>query len=873
MKTNQHYFSPRKKLHPYIFNTAAFIASFVFIFNASSQYSTVVDTTSNRTNAVIIAGKEYKKGALHNLFWGSHYRKEWTTPVKIKSIDIDTIFGGLKPILRGGGRQTMTLRMEDKKGKQYVLRSINKTYTKALPEVFQQTFVESIANDQVSIAHPYSALIVPTLANAAKVFHTNPQIVFVPNRKSLGQYREEYGNNLYLLEERPAGFQGESPNFGNTEDVDGTEKMFRKIREENDHRVDQEAFIRARLFDMFLSDWGRHEDQWRWATFRERNNVTYRPIPRDRDQAFTKFDGLLVAFGIKAAQLTYLQSVNYKIKDIKGYNFQARHLDRQLANEPSLQTWTAIAEELQKSLTTQVIERAVKQLPTELYNISGPQLITKLNSRRDNLVDFAKKYYYFLAREVDIVGTENKELFEVTGLTDDDVRVNVYDLDNNGKPKSTPFYSRTFHAGETREVRLYGWNGSDLFKVGGNVSKSIEIRMIGGPKKDSYVIPATAGGKIKLYDNKDNEFNTGSSVKMRLSEDSAVHAFEYAAFKKDFVGFKPGISFSNEDRLFARLGYRIQRQQWRKKPFGYQHDFNINYSITQKAFSYQYKGVYNEAVGKWNLGMLLDYDAIRDMHYVGIGNNTLLVSKDPDYYRFRAKEINGGISLFRNFGLHHSLNFTGFYQLVKVLNDTGRYISKDYGFYNPGTFNQNQFAGITADYDFGTVNDRLFPTRGVRFSTGFEYAQNLKQSQRYVARINGLFGFYLPIATNFTFAFKAGGATLSGLPEFYQLNKLGGGSILRGHRRFRFYGKTAAYNQNELQWNFNVKSYLFSGKLGVLGLLDNGRVWQPGEVSNKWHTGMGGGIMIAPFNRITLTATYSVSREEGRFNVRIGKLL
>ena len=156
------------------------ILSFILItslFDASSQTTTIVDT-SDRNSAVIIAGKEYKRSGYHNLWWGNHYRKEWSTRVRVKSIMLDTAFGGLTPIKKGGGRQTRTLRLQNKNGQQYVLHSINKTYTKALPALFAGTFVESVANDQVSIAHPYSAVTVPMLAEAAKVYHTNPEIVF-----------------------------------------------------------------------------------------------------------------------------------------------------------------------------------------------------------------------------------------------------------------------------------------------------------------------------------------------------------------------------------------------------------------------------------------------------------------------------------------------------------------------------------------------------------------------------------------------------------------------------------------------------------------------------------------------------------------------
>ena len=66
-----------------------------------------------------------------------------------------------------------------------------------------------------------------------------------------------------------------------------------KIYKDKDNRVDQVALVRARLFDIFIGDWGRHPDNWRWAEFDEGKDQTiYKPVPRDRDQAYTKIDGL-----------------------------------------------------------------------------------------------------------------------------------------------------------------------------------------------------------------------------------------------------------------------------------------------------------------------------------------------------------------------------------------------------------------------------------------------------------------------------------------------------------------------------------------------------------------------------------------------------
>ncbi len=851
-----------------IFFTALFAAISIA---AVSQQTTIIDTTSDPRYPTVIAGSQYKAGKLHHLFWGKHYRTEWTTPVKVKSVFLDTLEGGIKPILKGGGRQTRTLRLADKDGKQFVLRSIDKTFGRALPEIFRGTFSEKIINDQVSIAHPYAFLTVPVLAEAAKIFHTNPRVVFIPSQKALGEFNNEFANQLYLFEERPGGNQEETENFGNPEDIDGTEKLLQKLREENDHLVDQKAYIRARLFDMFVSDWGRHEDQWRWANFKEDDVKIYRPIPRDRDQVYTLFDGFLVGQGVKREEVGYLQSFDFTIKNIEKYNYQARHLDRLLANEPGKETWMTIANDLQQSLTNSVIERAVKQLPPEIYPISGDKIVAKLKSRRNNIVKFASDYYASLAKEVEVVGTKKSEVFEITGNGGKEIKVEAFDKDSEGNKKSKPFYSRTFVAGETNEIRVYGYNGDDQFKVTGDVGRDTKIRLIGGPKKDEFTVKTTAGSEeVKIYDDSNNTFQKEENVNLHLSSDTNIHQYNYTGFRYDSKLLKPGLSYSNEDRLFVSLGYHHIKRAWRKSPYAFQQDIRLNYSITQKSFSARYKADFTELIGKWNLNLLASIDEVIDVYFAGIGNNTLINAGPKPFYRFRTRELHGGIGLERQLNKSNHLGFTAFYQLIKVLKDGGKFIEVGRP---PGFFSLDQYAGISADYKYDHVDHKLFPTKGISFVSSASFTQNLKETAKSVTNISGAFGFYVPIAPSLTLAVKTGAATLGGTPEFYQLNKLGGGSTLRGFMRFRFYGETAFSNQNELQYNFNMKSYLFSGKIGLLALVDNGRVWQSGETSDRWHVGTGGGIMLAPFNKIAVTATYTNSKEGNRINVRLGRLL
>jgi hypothetical protein len=35
----------------------------------------------------------------------------------------------------------------------------------------------------------------------------------------------------------------------------------------------------------------------------------------------------------------------------------------------------------------------------------------------------------------------------------------------------------------------------------------------------------------------------------------------------------------------------------------------------------------------------------------------------------------------------------------------------------------------------------------------------------------------------------------------------------------------------------------------------------PGEISNTWHSGYGGGLILIPFERAALTGTYGMSKE------------
>ena len=125
-------------------------------------------------------------------------------------------------------------------------------------------------------------------------------------------------------------------------------------------------------------------------------------------------------------------------------------------------------------------------------------MIGNLKSRRNHLVDYATTYYKFLAKNVDIVGSDKKELFQVNRLTDNETIVKVYKLKVSGDSTDKLIYERKFYTPETNEIRLYGMNDDDIFQLEGTTNKGILIRIVGGDGNDVLEDKSIVAGRQKL---------------------------------------------------------------------------------------------------------------------------------------------------------------------------------------------------------------------------------------------------------------------------------------------------------------------------------------------------------------------------------------
>ncbi|MBD1397963.1 hypothetical protein H9Q13_12370 [Pontibacter sp. JH31] len=449
--------------------------------------SSVTPDYSDSTMTVAV-GEHYGRSRLHTFFYGKHYRSAWTTPVEFRVLDLSTEKGGLKPTSQGGSRQTMNLRLEDSTGKEYVLRSVDKDPATALPEKWQQSYAANIIRDATSATHPYAALVLPPMAKAIGIHHTEPQLVYVPHDPKLGKYLDNFGGMVALLEIRPDDDLSDEPDMGGSENVKGTRSMLEDRFFDNQTRIDARYFLRARLFDMLIGDWSRHEDNWRWAQYKENGVKVYQAIPRDRDNVFYKLnDAVIPWLFMRTGLKKHFQTYSNNLSNLTELNTSGRNLDETILAELTYQDWVEIADSVRNELTDDVIERAFRQMPDTIYKLTAKDIMTKLKSRRNKLTPSTQKYYKELVREALIVGSDKHERFEIEVLSTDEVRVQVHKVTKEGEEKRQLF-DRVYHAADTKEIHLFGLNGKDEFEVTGDVRSKIKIRVWGGAGEDSYTV-------------------------------------------------------------------------------------------------------------------------------------------------------------------------------------------------------------------------------------------------------------------------------------------------------------------------------------------------------------------------------------------------
>jgi len=474
------------------------IPLFFFLQSANAQ-SISLEGDSARVQA---STKYSDPSFFRRFFMGKNYRKEWQTLVQLPIFKIKEM--GFTPTELGGGMQTKSLRMSDAKGKEWVLRTVDKNVEPNLPPKLRNTLAEKIVQDMISAAHPYAPLTIPPMADAIGLLVASPVFYAIPDDPNLGKYRSIFANTICMLEEREPGHLGK--------ETKSTEEVLEKLKDENDHLVMQQQVLKARLMDMLIGDWDRHADQWRWGKEDSGKLEHYYAIPRDRDQAYFYSKGLLLKL-VKLFSLKHMVSYDDDLDKLKSLSWKSWGFDGVFLNELDRNDWEKEIVHIQQKLSDDLLSDAFKKLPPEVYVISGKKLEQKFKGRRDDLMHAGLKYYKFLSHRVTINGTDKKEIFQIKS-DQKKLTVSIYD-DKDGK-QGIKLYERNFDHADTKFIDINGMGNNDQFIIDEDASSKIKLIIKGGAGADVYDL----NGKVRntVHDDKSdgNKVLNTSNSKLRI---------------------------------------------------------------------------------------------------------------------------------------------------------------------------------------------------------------------------------------------------------------------------------------------------------------------------------------------------------------------
>lgn len=812
-------------------------------------------------------------GLLHRFWLGDSYRQLYNTPVKMRVTDLSRERGGLQVVKLGGGMQTQSLRLVDTTGREWVLRSIQKYPERSLPESLRETIARDIVRDQIAIAHPFGALTVPPFNEALHIPHAVPELLYVGDDPRLGEHRDMFKNRAYMFEPRMP--------FEDSK-TDNTLKVIRQVLEDNDKWVDQKLTLRARLLDFVLGDWDRHEDNWRWNPENEDGKRIYAPVPRDRDKVYYKTSGVFPVLLSYQWLKANVQPFGPKIRNVAHWNFNARHFDRFFLNRLDKGDWQEEVGILQTVLTDSLIDVAMQQMPDTIIALSADELTRNIRARRDGLAETAMIYYRSLAGVVDIPLSGKNEFVDVRYRKDGRITLDVHNKKKDGT-EGRRLLKRTFLPEETDELRIYGIDGQDVYKLRGSGRSSINLRIIGGPGYDQFTRTDSVpkGNKIWLYESKDTALNSlynMGAVRMRLGQDSAVHAYAYDSFVYDRKGFLFNLNYGMDRGLILGLGYLIENQGFRKKPYAYRHEILANYLTERESFMLSYSGIFKELVGKHDLTVGLSSLGPKNVsNFFGYGNNTVYDKSRNgiSYYRNRYDVVDADVFLEQPIGRSWKVYYGLSAQLYssKEHNNQGRFF-EEWHTQNPDEplYRDAFFSGLTTGFQYDSRDNMVQPKKGVFWSARTGWKSEIGGQDKHHLTLKTSISMFKSVSDDrLTLANRTGFETVWGDPYFFQHIQIGGEESLRGFNSRRFTGKTALYNNFESRVKlFSFASYLLPGTLGAIGFYDVGRVWMTAESSSTWHMGYGGGFYFMPGDLLLIQGVLGFSKEATLPYLRVG---
>lgn len=799
-------------------------------------------------------------GDFYNKLWGMHYRPLYYKPVSVRAASLQSLFGGLSieqqiPKMHG-------LVLNDEGENLYFLRPLGGStsfmesgFFRHIyhPEDFKDTYLGDFISEAYTIAHPYAFIASGQMADKLGLLSFNPDVVYISETAECDTIADgsSLKNKMVAI--------AEIPGIDKYKYVSSTEKLVDTLHLSHAYTLNQEKYIRTRLFDMLIGDWNKIPESWNWLGVERNDSIIYEPVVVDRSYGFTKVEGKFFKPLLNMLGVSFITNYEGQVKNVMNMNQLGYALDIALTHSTDEALWVSEAKYIQDIITDAVIENAFSRLPSEMQDSNIDEIKKKLKERRNSLIKTAQDYYRILQRTPVITGSDVADRFVVEDDGNNDLHISLYDQDTNALLWNKRYTSRL-----TKEIWIYSFGGNDTFEINKR-HNSIRVLIIGGEGENDYKVENSK--KVSVYESQSQKERLSSLdniKKIYPEEEKKTFEYNYEKLRHSEWSFTPIGIYDSDLGLNIGTSVAYTIYGFGRRPYSSRHQFSFDYV---NGFTYQ--------------GIFPGYDNKRSFHlsayvgspayfsnFFGFGNSTSgYKDESKKYNRVKISKYAVSPAFYYNIDEDQEFNITSSLQLFKVGNPKGRnrFINTVYDD-NNSIFDANYYIDLSATYKLSKKTPLFISKYKVEASAGWN--MNLSRPGTNFPYLAANVGADFKITDRLTFAtLIKTKKILTDKYEFFQSAT----TELRGFRDNRFIGKSSFYQYSDIRWDMGRLDNPFTPLLyGVFAGVDYGRVWYPGEDSDKWHTSYGGGFWLTLFRDFTGKFSYFASNDTGRFTFTLG---
>ncbi len=769
-------------------------------------------------DSLVPAGAEYQfRGMFRGVqewLYGKRYRELWAVPVAAPStppgLDLNREpRADSLAALRVG---MVPLRGAD--GRLWTYRSLDRNLLTVTPPRIRQNLSPEVIQGLNPSRHPGAPTVVAVLAQAVGARVPPTRLIRLETDLPIPRGNGRLG---YVEREDTAGFT--------------TSEVLDSLRLGAARNFDAVAYLRERLFDTYLGQWDDAPDLWHWH--RAGDSAQWTPQSRNRDRAFSKYDGVLA--GLARKSVPAFESFGASYSKRLGLMDYQRALDRQLLSVLDLATWDSVGAALQQALSDSVLDLAVAALPPEYAAADSAPLSAALRRRRTALPDAARQLYRLVNQEAAFFGTFGPDTVSVVRRPDGALELAFQD----GR-------HRTYGPGETDAVALYLEGGADHVTLlgPGNIGPYLDIAWLPGLTVSGE---RRSGLRTTLFGAGADPARTrtevvGDTLPTPEVEDLNLLRPPPVPLRGTEAGFVTWLDVNSDVGVLLGGGVLLTTYRLGHDPFYRKLRIRAGYATAVGDYAVELHGDFH----RWRSSAGLTLDAgiseIAVLHFFGYGN-TSPFTQPVSYYLARQNQLYLYPAWNYRMTTHSTVAVGPVFKHVRT-DTVGSHLINDSRPYGVPEFAQ---AGVLMSATYDTRDAPNFTRTGWRivaggaaypvvFGAGSPFGTMQASAAWYVT---------LPSASRFTLAARASAKLVMGEVPVHEAAFVGGSTTVRGYESGRYAGESAAFFNSELRIRVATIPVVVPWQFGVMALADLGRVFNATDDTNVWHGSAGGGVWFA----------------------------